>query len=152
MKLRLRSEKVNNLKENNINLKHEEGYLFKINCITIVFIVIMGWCASNSMAGRRMHHEKWYQENYCIGESEVTMPDRTRCDCVTATYAIEYDFANKWCEAIGQSLHYALQTGKRAGIFLIIEKSKDRKYLDRLNSVIEQYNLPITVWTVGAGK
>ena len=44
---------------------------------------------------------------------EVVMKDGTRCDILTATHAIEVDFAKKWAEAIGQSLNYAMQTGKR---------------------------------------
>ena len=49
----------------------------------------------------------------------MTMPDGTRCDILTDTHAIEVDFADKWAEAIGQSLNYAMQTGKKAGIVLV---------------------------------
>lgn len=101
---------------------------------------------------KRLHPEKWYQTKWCQeqgGEIEVTLPDRTRCDCITGTHAVEMDFADKWYQAIGQSLHYALQTNKRAGILLIIESPKDRKYWERLNRVIKTYNLPIEVWTIG---
>ena len=41
------------------------------------------------------------------------MPDGTRCDILTDTHAIEVDFANKWAQAIGQSLNHAMQTGKK---------------------------------------
>jgi hypothetical protein len=40
-------------------------------------------------------------------------------DCLTDECVIEFDFSNKWAEAIGQSLYYANQTGKKADIFLI---------------------------------
>lgn len=40
-------------------------------------------------------------------------------------------------------LYYNMQTGKRLGIVLILESSKCRKYLLRLNSIIEHYKLPI---------
>ena len=43
------------------------------------------------------------------GTTEVTLPDGTRCDILTDTHAIEVDFADKWAEAIGQSLNYAIQ-------------------------------------------
>ena len=49
------------------------------------------------------------------------MPDGTRCDILTDTHAIEVDFADKWAEAIGQSLNYAMQTGKKAGIVLVLK-------------------------------
>lgn len=96
--------------------------------------------------------EKYYQEKWCEGRVEVVMPDRTRCDCLTSRHAVEFDFGRKWAEAIGQSLHYSLQTGKRAGIVLILEKKKDRRYWIRLNSVIMQFDLPIDTWAVGEGK
>ena len=95
-------------------------------------------------------NEKWYQERWCAkegGEAEVRLEDKTRCDCLTGDYAIEVDFARKWAEAIGQSLHYAKMTGEQAGILLIVEGTKDEKYLARLQNVIKYHNLPIKVWT-----
>jgi hypothetical protein len=46
------------------------------------------------------------------------------CKGVTDTHAIEYEFSKKWHEAIGQSLGYAFETNKRAGIVLIVEKKR----------------------------
>ena len=54
------------------------------------------------------------------GQVEVVMRDGTRCDILSNSYAIEVDFAKKWAEAIGQSLHYALHTGKRPAVALIV--------------------------------
>lgn len=98
-----------------------------------------------------LHHEKYYQDRWCTqqgGKSEVVLADRTRCDCLTDTHAVEFDFGKKWAEAIGQSLYYSIQTGKRAGIVLILEEQKDYKYWIRLNTVIDEYKLPIEVWIV----
>ena len=89
-----------------------------------------------------------YVNKYCDGVIEHVLSDHTRVDCLTAEYAIEYDFARKWAEAIGQSLHYARMTGKKPGIALIMTKDTDDRYLERVNGVIEEYQLPITVWTV----
>jgi len=58
---------------------------------------------------------------------EVVLPDKTRCDCLTETHAIEFDFGSKWAEAIGQALYYAIHANKRAGIVLVLEK-KDYRY------------------------
>ena len=105
-----------------------------------------------SLLAKREHPEKWYQERWCReqgGQVEVVLPDKTRCDCVTDTHAIEFDFGNKWTEAVGQSLYYSLQPGKKAGIVLILENVKDRKYWIRLNTTIEHFNLPIDTWNVG---
>ncbi len=88
-------------------------------------------------------------ERWCAahgGETEVVLADNTRCDCVTATHAIEFDFGEKWTEAIGQSLHYGLQTGKRSGIVLILEDEGDQRYWMRLNTTVEYYDLAIDTW------
>jgi hypothetical protein len=50
---------------------------------------------------------------------------------------------------IGQGLHYSSMTKKKAGIVLILENKKDRKYWIRLNTTIEHFNLPIETWNVG---
>jgi hypothetical protein len=46
----------------------------------------------------------------------VVLSDKTRCDCVTDTHAIEFDFGSNWVEAVGQGLHYSAITKKKAGI------------------------------------
>jgi hypothetical protein len=48
---------------------------------------------------KREHPERWYQQRLCEarnGQVEVVLPDGTRCDCVTETHAIEFDFGNNW--------------------------------------------------------
>jgi hypothetical protein len=40
-------------------------------------------------------------------------------------------------------------TKKKAGIVLILESMKDRKYWIRLNTSIEHFNLPIDTWSIG---
>ncbi|SHO53499.1 hypothetical protein [Desulfopila aestuarii] len=78
----------------------------------------------------------------------MVLPDRTCCDCLTNNNAVEFDFGPNWAEAIGQSLYYSIQTGKRAGIALILEKPSDYKYWIRLNTVIEQNALKIDTWMI----
>jgi hypothetical protein len=114
---------------------------------TVMALFIM---AGNAIAGH-LQPEKHYQEKWCrenSGQVEYTLPDKTRCDCLTETHAVEFDFGTKWAEAIGQSLYYSLQTGKRAGIGLIIEAPTDRKYWIRLNTTIDHFKLPIDTWEV----
>ena len=91
--------------------------------------------------------EKDYQIKHCEGQIEYILPDKTRVDCLTDTHAIEYDYGKKWAEAIGQSLHYAMFTGKRAGIVLIVDDTELR-FINRANAVIHHYNLPIDLWMV----
>ena len=52
--------------------------------------------------------ERYYQEKFAReigGQVEVVMKDGTRCDILTATHAIEVDFAKKWAEAPGQRIN-----------------------------------------------
>ena len=102
----------------------------------------------SSVNAARLNTEAYYQkiaaEKY-NAQIEVSMPDGTRCDLVTETHAIEVDFADKWGEAIGQSLNYAFQANRRAGILLILEKQSDEKHLIRVNSIIKHFSLPIDV-------
>ena len=79
---------------------------------------------------------------------EAIAPDKSRCDILTAEYALEVDFANKWAEAIGQSLLYSLHFNRKAGIVLIMERPGDSRHLQRLKKVIAGYKLPVTVWTI----
>lgn len=122
-------------------------YMFPVLYVAIGIFV---YVASNTIAGAKtLHTERYYQEQHCEGEKEYRLPDRTRVDCLTEEYAIEYDFGRKWAEAIGQSLHYGRMTQRKPGIVLIIESPKDEKYYRRLMDNIEFYNLPITVWQYG---
>ena len=120
--------------------------------IYIVSFLLFIFLSPLPALANRDHPEKWYQEKWCQergGRTEVRLPDRTRCDCLTDTHAIEFDFGNKWAEAIGQSLYYSLQTGKKAGIVLILEDPKDYKYWIRLNTTVDHFGLPIKTWKMG---
>jgi len=97
----------------------------------------------------KAYSESFYQEQYAKklgGRTEVTMPDGTRCDILTDTHAIEVDFADKWAEAIGQSLNYAMQTGKKAGIVLVLKDRGDEKHLDRLGNMARHYSMDIEIF------
>jgi hypothetical protein len=94
--------------------------------------------------------EKHYQAEWCAGkgQTEQVLPDRTRVDCLTDSHAIEFDWGKKWHEGIGQSLYYAVQTEKRAGVVLILTGRKQYKYWIRLNSTIDYHRLPIDTWLI----
>lgn len=95
--------------------------------------------------------ESWYQKTWCKaqnGKIEVTLKDRTRVDCLTTTHAIEFDFAIKWAESIGQSLHYARMTGKKPGIVLICKTVGGRRKFRKLKKNLEFYKLDIRVWNI----
>ena len=101
---------------------------------------------------KHLHTEKFYQDQWCSergGQTEVVLPDKARCDCLTADYAVEFDFASKWAEAVGQALYYSVVLHKPAGIVLIMEDPvKDQKYLERLMAIVNYLPVPITVWVM----
>jgi len=107
--------------------------------------------SSTTLHAAHSRNERSYQDEWCTkhnGQSEVVLPDKTRCDCMLTDHAIEFDFGPKFYEAIGQSLYYSLQTGKKSGIVLILEEQDDYKYWIRLNSIIEHFKLPIDTWNI----
>lgn len=87
----------------------------------------------------RIHPEKVYQNYWCqkvCGISEYRLPQGQRVDCLTKSHAIEFDFANKVYEGIGQAIYYSVATGLKPGIVLIVENDKkDEKYLEILKTV-----------------
>lgn len=86
--------------------------------------------------GGTLHPEQAYQEAWCAKVGGVipkkALSDGTFPDCLTDEYAVEVDFAPKWAEAVGQSMNYAAETGKRPGILLIIEKPSQVVHYERL--------------------
>ncbi|MCA1442677.1 hypothetical protein I6F07_21125 [Ensifer sp. IC4062] len=109
-------------------------------------------------------------DRYCAGMiKEFYNPDGTRTDCISATHAIEVEFSNKWAEAIGQALHYALWTtefGKNSEAFprwhyqvrtprkpgIIFACTEDRRlemcanHVVRAKRIAEEYRIPLTIW------
>lgn len=93
--------------------------------------------------------ERYYQNGFATimhGQQEVILKDLTRVDIVTDTFAIEVDFAKKWAESIGQSLHYGLVLNKKPGILLLVDGHKDDKYINILMDVAIKHD--ITVWVM----
>ena len=79
--------------------------------------------------------ESYYVNQWCtpdFGRKEAVLWDMTRVDCLAKDYAVEFDFAKKWAEAIGQSLYYSKMTGKKPAIALILTSIGDYKYLKRI--------------------
>jgi len=95
--------------------------------------------------------EAFYRDRICKkwnGTPEYTLDDGARVDCLTDQYAVEFDFSNKWAEAVGQSLYYSMKTGKKAGIVLIMNGNSSQRHLERLKEVIGHYRLDIKIWTL----
>lgn len=114
--------------------------------ITFTLVILPAFAQSKS----HLYLEKDYQSAWCKangGSLEVVLADRARVDCVTPDYAIEFDFAKKWGESIGQALYYGSVLNKQPGIVLIMEDGyKDQKYLNRVAMVAQRHN--IKVWMI----
>ena len=90
--------------------------------------------------------ESYYQNIWCAdnkGITEYILPDKARVDCLTRMYAVEFDFASKWAESVGQSLYYAHMTKKKPAIVLIMESNSDEKYYSRANTLAKIYNIKL---------
>ena len=118
--------------------------------LTVLLLVLALFPSAEAKTKPRKKNENYYQEIWCLdrGITEFVLPDRTRVDCLTDSHAVEFDWAKKWAEGIGQSLYYSLQTGKRAGVVLIVKRRKHYKYWIRLNSAINHFSLPIDTWLI----
>jgi hypothetical protein len=113
-------------------------------------LAILCFGVSSAAAGHKRPRGE-YQQEWCSqyrGRTEVRLPDGTRCDCLTDRYAIVFAFGEEWVEAIGQALYYAVQTGKRAGVVLILEDQNDYRYFTRLNSTIQYHRLNLKIWLI----
>ena len=77
--------------------------------------------------------------NECIhgvaGKIEYRLPDKTRVDCLTDEYAIEFDWAKKWAESVGQSLYYAKMTGKKPAVAIIMKSIEDERFIKRIETI-----------------
>lgn len=93
--------------------------------------------------------EDYYVTQWCsmeFGRKEAVLWDMTRVDCLTKDYAIEFDFAKKWAESIGQSLYYAEMTKRKPAVALILTSWSDMRYVKR----VERLNKDIQIFLVKA--
>ena len=114
----------------------------------IVLIFLLSFFFIGCSHSAKKYNEKHYQTLLCKkldGEMEYTLKDKTRVDCLTDEYAIEVDYAKKWAEGIGQSLHYAHMTGKKPAIGFIMNDGTDQRYFKRLNTLAEKYHIKVFV-------
>ena len=83
------------------------------------------------------------------GQQEFVFPDSTRCDCLLSNVAVEFDFGDKWYEAVGQSLYYGMWARRTPAIALILEDyDSDTRSFYRLMQTIHEYGLNIRVFPI----
>ena len=94
-------------------------------------------------------NEAYYVGQWCtpsFGKREFRLWDMTRVDCLTKDYAIEFDFAKKWAESVGQALYYAEMTHKKPAVVLILQNLSDMRYVKR----VERVNKGIQIFLIKA--
>ena len=105
------------------------------------------WYETQTMMPNQM--ESYYVNQWCTGDfgrKEAVLWDMTRVDCLAKDYAIEFDFAKKWAESIGQSLYYAKMTGKKPAVVLILTSLADYRYVKR----VERFDKEIKLFLIKA--
>lgn len=119
--------------------------IHKILFISLLLTIQPGWA-------KRLYPEAEYQTKWCDahnGQLEYRLNDKTRVDCLTKDLAVEFDFANKWAECIGQALYYSKMTGKQPACVLIMENGeKDLKYLKRLRKAAYKKGVNMRTFTL----
>lgn len=105
--------------------------------LSIIFIL-------NPSCADEIYNEKYYQNRWCClwkGKTEVRLDDGARVDCLTDEYAIEFDWAKKWAESIGQALYYSKITAKKPAVAIIMKSPNDEKYIKRIEVADENIKI-----------
>lgn len=103
-------------------------------------------------SAKRLYPEAEYKKAWCNkrgGVMEYVLTDKARVDCLTPEFAVEFDFANKWAECIGQAIYYGKMTNRQAACVLIMERGeKDLKYLKRLRRAAYRKGVNLRTFTM----
>lgn len=122
----------------------------KKSIFIILILFLINIFSGSVVYAKHLYLEKEYQASWCKkfgGQMEYVLPDGARVDVLTKEYAVEFDFASKWAESIGQALYYGIVTNKKPAVVLIMENpTKEYKYLQRLKKVAVKHG--ITVFTM----
>ncbi|ASV44441.1 hypothetical protein PBI_SCTP2_426 [Salicola phage SCTP-2] len=141
-----------------IGLKRDgerEVFVEYVNAILLGIVILSAVLFSAQVFASDDYTETDYVDHYCPivsseYEIENVMEDGTRIDCHTSTEAIEFDYARKWYECIGQSLHYSRLTGEAPVCALIVDQDSDleKEYVERARKTVEHFDLPVRIFTV----
>ncbi len=137
-------------RSNGADLKKKMIFVFALIAIPIITFAYPFTFEKCNLGYTHVHHkhnEASYQQAWCStkgGIEEYQNKDYTRVDCLTDTHAVEFDFANKWAESIGQALHYGLMTGKKPKVVLILDNPKTQKvYFKRVKELSKKYKFDV---------
>ena len=91
------------------------------------------WYETQTMMPNQV--ESYYVNQWCtsdFGRKEAVLWDMTRVDCLAKDYAVEFDFAKKWAESIGQALYYSKMTGKKPAVAIILTSPTDYRFVKKI--------------------
>ena len=115
-----------------------------------IFVVLSLFLYSVPVCAKHLYSEKEYQTYWCNkegGQTEYVLDDKARVDCLLHDYAVEFDFAPKWAECIGQALYYGKKTNRIPTCVLIMENDQnDLRYLNRLKYATQ--NQKFCIYTI----
>lgn len=117
-----------------------------------IFLFSMLFLTISPVRAKRLYPEATYQKKWCEakgGTLEYVLSDKARVDCLLPDLAVEFDFANKWAECIGQAIYYGKMTDRQAACVLIMENGeKDLKYLKRLRRAAYRKGVNMRTFTL----
>ena len=119
--------------------------IIKICIATVLFLTPL------QIQAKHLYKESVYQDYWCNkqgGILEYELNDKSRVDCLLPDMAVEFDFARKRDECLGQALRYSAYTKKPPACCLIIEKKKDYKYYYQLRYTIQKKDLNVKLFTI----
>lgn len=118
--------------------------------IILIFLLVIVFVNQKCYA-KHIYKEAVYQDYWCNkhgGILEYELNDKSRVDCLLPDMAVEFDFARKRDECLGQALRYSAYTKKPPACCLIIEKKKDYKYYYQLRYTIQKKDLNVKLFTI----
>ncbi len=121
----------------------------KFKLFILILILIPGISEAAKKRSINFYKNKWCIQH--VGKPDVTYHNSMTIDCVTNDYVFIFDYSYRWRKAIGKALYFSIETGKRAGIVLIIERARERFYFRQLKNLIRYFSLPIDIFQVGSG-
>lgn len=119
---------------------------YRIGCVALVpFLFTAAWFPAYGqerdipvIPDRTANEIEWNRYfNIVLQDTQNgTLPDGSSVDILTSQTAWEVDWADKWKEAVGQSLFYSLSTGRAPGIWLLKRGMADDEYYLRCLLVV----------------
>ena len=120
--------------------------------IALLILALLFSCAARQQQ-QTLRTEKDFQiafnEVYFRGKAKMEVPVKHgRIDLLSDEYAIEVDRIENFHEAIGQTLHYAKEAGKKPAIafFIVDHQSGDKEKLKYVTLLCNYYK--IKVWFI----